>query len=82
MPGELTNGLAAALGALQGVTEFLPVSSSGHLSLAEAWLGLDAARVGHRFNVVVHAGTRRTSSISSAASSAARPTPPASPPRW
>jgi len=57
VPGELTNGLAAALGALQGVTEFLPVSSSGHLSLAEAWLGLDAARVGHRFNVVVHAGT-------------------------
>ncbi|MBK8264103.1 MAG: undecaprenyl-diphosphate phosphatase [Nannocystis sp.] len=54
---ELTHGLAAALGALQGVAEFLPISSSGHLSLAEAWLGVDPAAVGHRFNVVVHAGT-------------------------
>jgi undecaprenyl-diphosphatase len=38
---------AAVLGALQGATEFLPVSSSGHLSLA----------AGHRFNITVHAGT-------------------------
>ena len=29
-------GLAAALGALQGVAEFLPISSSGHLAPAEA----------------------------------------------
>jgi undecaprenyl-diphosphatase len=57
-PGaELGYGLAAFLGALQGVAEFLPISSSGHLSLAEAWLGIDAAAAGHRFNIVVHAGT-------------------------
>lgn len=49
--------MAAGLGALQGVTEFLPISSSGHLSLAQAWLGVDLSAVGHRFNIVVHAGT-------------------------
>lgn len=45
---ELTPGLAALLGALQGVAEFLPISSSGHL---------DAEAGGHSFNIVVHAGT-------------------------
>ena len=34
----MTIGQAAALGALQGVTEFLPISSSGHLVLANALL--------------------------------------------
>lgn len=53
----LAPGLAAALGALQGVAEFLPISSSGHLALAERWLGVDAAAGGHTFNIVVHAGT-------------------------
>lgn len=57
-PGaELGYGLAAFLGALQGVAEFLPISSSGHLSLAESWLGVDAEAAGHSFNIVVHAGT-------------------------
>jgi undecaprenyl-diphosphatase len=49
--------LAVALGALQGVAEFLPISSSGHLALAEAWLGVDPSAGGHTFNIVVHAGT-------------------------
>jgi len=48
---------AAALGAIQGIAEFLPISSSGHLSLAQSWLGLDPAIAGHRFNIVLHAGT-------------------------
>ena len=50
-------GFAAFLGALQGVAEFLPISSSGHLSLAQAWFGIDPAAAGHSFNIVVHAGT-------------------------
>ena len=50
-------GLAALLGALQGVAEFLPISSSGHLALAERWFGVDPAAAGHSFNIVVHAGT-------------------------
>lgn len=54
---EIGYGLAAFLGALQGVAEFLPISSSGHLSLAQAWLGVDAEAAGHTFNIAVHAGT-------------------------
>ncbi|MCR9162079.1 MAG: undecaprenyl-diphosphate phosphatase [Nannocystaceae bacterium] len=48
---------AIVLGAIQGATEFLPVSSSGHLSLGQAWLGIDPEAAGHRFNIVLHAGT-------------------------
>jgi undecaprenyl-diphosphatase len=55
--GELTVAWAIALGALQGITEFLPISSDGHLALAQRVLGIDAAAVGHRFTILVHAGT-------------------------
>jgi undecaprenyl-diphosphatase len=54
---ELGYGLAALLGALQGIAEFLPISSSGHLCLAQRWLGISAEAAGHSFNIVVHAGT-------------------------
>jgi len=53
----LTVWFAILLGAIQGATEFLPVSSSGHLSLGQAWLGIDPEAAGHRFNIVLHAGT-------------------------
>ncbi len=44
---------AFLLGAVQGVTEFLPISSSGHLVLGEVFLGLDVANL-KSFDVVVH----------------------------
>ena len=54
---RLSIALAVLLGAIQGATEFLPVSSSGHLSVGQAWLGIDPDSAGHRFNIVLHAGT-------------------------
>ncbi len=45
----------AALGLVQGLTEFLPVSSSGHLVIGQALLGVDPAGVG--FEVSLHLAT-------------------------
>ncbi len=47
---------AAILGLLQGLTEFLPVSSSGHLVLAQHILGLQLTP-DVTFEVFLHAGT-------------------------
>lgn len=47
---------AIILGLLQGLTEFLPVSSSGHLELGKAILGVEAEK-SLIFTVVVHGAT-------------------------
>lgn len=46
---------AALLGIIQGLTEFLPISSSGHLVIGQKMLGISVA--GNVFEVVVHLGT-------------------------
>jgi len=46
---------AIILGIIQGLTEFLPVSSSGHLALVETVLGVKEPGV--QFEVLVHLGT-------------------------
>lgn len=46
---------AIGLGALQGVAEFLPISSSGHLALAKAFLGTEDQ--GITVEVLLHVGT-------------------------
>lgn len=47
---------ALILGLVQGLTEFLPVSSSGHLEIGKAILGVNAVD-NLRFTVVVHGAT-------------------------
>ncbi len=47
---------AIILGLIQGLTEFLPVSSSGHLELGKALLGVEA-KESMQFSVVVHGAT-------------------------
>lgn len=42
----------ALLGIIEGITEFLPISSTGHLLIAERWLGQRS----DLFNVVIQAG--------------------------
>lgn len=48
---------AALLGVVQGLTEFLPVSSSAHLILARAFFGWDSEQFGLPFDVACHVGT-------------------------
>ena len=46
---------AIFLGIIQGITEFLPISSSGHLVLGQHYLGLNVP--GNMFEIVLHLGT-------------------------
>ena len=47
---------AIFMGIIQGLTEFLPVSSSGHLALFKILFGIDT-ETGMLFDVLLHFGT-------------------------
>ena len=48
---------AVLLGIVQGLTEFLPISSSAHLILARTFFGWEAGELGLAFDVACHVGT-------------------------
>lgn len=48
---------ALILGLLQGLTEYLPVSSSGHLAIGQALFGLDDGSSNLAFTVLLHVAT-------------------------
>jgi len=51
----LSDWVAALLGLVQGLSEFLPISSSGHLVMAEELLGVNSP--GILFEIAVHVAT-------------------------
>jgi Uncharacterized bacitracin resistance protein len=51
----MSNLEALILGFIQGLTEFLPVSSSGHLTIFKNFFGVDGENLS--FEIVVHAAT-------------------------
>jgi undecaprenyl-diphosphatase len=53
----LSVGQALLLGVIQGLTEFLPVSSTAHLYIAQALLGIGNDAVTLAFDIVLHLGT-------------------------
>lgn len=54
----MTIWTAILLGLVQGIAEFLPISSSGHLSVLQNLFGMTTAEQGHMFfDVMLHMGT-------------------------
>lgn len=45
------------LAIVQGITEWLPISSSGHFVIVQEWLGLQLPLTAPAFNIMLHIGT-------------------------
>lgn len=49
--------MALIYGIIQGLAEFLPISSSGHLALFQSWFNMDGTDGLFTFNIFLHLGT-------------------------
>jgi len=47
---------AILLGIIEGITEFLPVSSTGHMIIASSWMGIDQLAYTKLFEIVIQLG--------------------------
>jgi undecaprenyl-diphosphatase len=47
---------AVVLGIIEGITEFLPVSSTGHMIVASSWMGIDQLYFTKLFEIVIQLG--------------------------
>jgi undecaprenyl-diphosphatase len=52
----MTNLQALILGLVEGLTEYLPVSSTGHLLLAQRLMGIESSEVADAFAICIQAG--------------------------
>ena len=53
----MTTLQAVFLGLVQGIAEFLPISSSGHLAIFQNLFGMAAEEGNQLFDVLLHLGT-------------------------
>ncbi|MHC5011043.1 MAG: undecaprenyl-diphosphate phosphatase [Planctomycetota bacterium] len=53
---EISMGDAIVLGVVEGITEYLPISSTGHLILTERILGIPGSHAAHAFVIFIQAG--------------------------
>ena len=47
---------ALILGLVEGITEYLPVSSTGHLLIAQRLLGIEENEASHAYAIAIQAG--------------------------
>ncbi|MHB1157920.1 MAG: undecaprenyl-diphosphate phosphatase [Phycisphaerales bacterium] len=53
---SMSVGQAMVLGLVEGITEYLPVSSTGHLLVAQRWMGIENSDAANAYAIVIQGG--------------------------